>query len=155
MSRTWFSHLNTMELFTKFQQFLNLEEIVRKETGKILRPIQVEVQLQDKKFLLASPVENTLSVEWLVAPRKKQCIQFRHYYLVLEVQPAPARDFLPKCGLPIGAKSWVSIWPLSSWSFRISRRMTPMRLTATASNCGGFPSTEKINTALVAKRIMT
>ena len=74
MSRNWFRHLNTMELFTKFQQFLNLEEIVRKETGKILRPIQVEVQLQDKKFLLASPVENTLSVEWLVAHHKKQCI---------------------------------------------------------------------------------
>jgi hypothetical protein len=77
-----------MELCTKIQQFMNLEEIVRKETTKILRPIQAEVALQDKKFLLGSPVENTLSVEWLVMHPKARFVSLGHYYLVLSVQPA-------------------------------------------------------------------
>jgi hypothetical protein len=82
-----------MELYKKFREFVDLQEIVDAETWDIFHPILVEVERQDKKHLLFPAKKNTLSIRWLVS-RPKESVCFSYYYLILMIQPAPKNDEL-------------------------------------------------------------
>ena len=82
-----------MTMYTKIQQFLDLQEIVNAETSKIFKPIRDEVERQDKKYILFPPVTDTLSVEWLVRCSKRSFIS-NFVYLVLKIEPSQETDEL-------------------------------------------------------------
>jgi hypothetical protein len=84
---------HTMELYSKFRQFLDLKKIVNTESSKIFRLIIEEVERQDKKLLLFPPVTDTLSVKWLVmVPVPDDCFAGHYYYLALTIQPDQETD---------------------------------------------------------------